>query len=144
MGKSDDTNKRVSHKARGIAKNVKKYSHHQLRNDNKMCDEDSIQRKKEYETKVNVRLHHGNHACLHKKSNVPNMPYDTLDEELQELEYKWEHTDDTIEKSIDKAIDLRKQNNFLKSGHANKSSYLKATQKQLERRGEVGVFKGHR
>lgn len=144
MGKSDDTNKRVSHKARGIATAVKKYSHHQLRNDNKMCDEDSIQRKKEYETKVNVRLHHSSNIYLHKKGNVPNMPYDTLDEELQELEYKWEHTDDTIEKSIDKAIDLRKQNNFLESGYANKSSYLKATKKQLERRGEVGVFKGHR
>ena len=45
MGKSYDNSNCVSHKARGIAKTIKKYSHHQLRNDNKMCDEDSIQKK---------------------------------------------------------------------------------------------------
>jgi hypothetical protein len=94
---------------------------------------------------VNVRFNRGFELASYlDKGNVPNMSYETLDSELQILNYKWKKTDDTLEDTIDTAIDIRKQNIFHVFGHANKSSYLVATQKQLERRGEIGAFRGHR
>ena len=68
---------------------------------------------------------------------------ETLDGELQDLEYDWEHTDDTIVKTINKAIDIRKQDKCPACNHGSKTSYLKATLKQIERRNEPGIFKGH-
>ena len=55
-----------------------------------MCDEDSIQKKKHYERKVNVRFNRGFELASYlDKGNVPNMSYETLDSELQILNYKW-------------------------------------------------------
>ena len=128
-------------KDRGFSKNKKAYSHHQIRNDNKNCDEDSIQ-----------TTHFKKDMCMNLRSgycgkigNIPNASYKTVENVLftpyssiQESK-TWDKTDDSLLKSIDRAI-----MNGDGSHERNQSSYLVATKKQLERRGEVGAFKGHR
>ena len=129
-------------KSRDFAKNKKAYSHHQIRNDNKNCDEDSIQ-----------TTHLKTEMCLNplsnyygKIGNIPNASYKTINDVLFTPSYHnigesktWDKTDDSLLKSIDRAII-----NGDGSHEKNKSSYLVATKKQIQRRGEVGAFKGHR
>ena len=128
-------------KSREFAKNKKAYSHHQIRNDNKNCDEDSIQTT-HFKKDMRINLPSG---CT-KIGNIPNASYKTINDVLFTSNYSsikesktWDKTDDSLLKSINRAI-----MNGDGSHERNKSSYLKATKKQIERIGEVGAFKGHR
>lgn len=129
-------------KSRDFAKNKKAYSHHQIRNDNKNCDEDSIQTT---HFKKNMHMNLPSGYCG-KIGNIPNASYKTINDVLFTPPYSsiqesktWDKTDDSLLKSIDRAII-----NGDGTHERNKSSYLVATKKQLERRGEIGAFKGHR
>lgn len=129
-------------KDRGFAREKKAYSHHQIRNENKNCDEDSIQTT---HFKKDMGMKNRSGYCG-KIGNIPNASYKTVENVLFTHRYSsidesktWDKTDDSLLKSIDRAI-----MNGDDSHERNKSSYLVATKKQLERRGEIGAFKGHR
>lgn len=94
-------------KSRDFAKNKKAYSHHQIRNDNKKCDEDSIQ-----------TTHFKKDMCMKNPSgycgkigNIPNASYKTINNVLFTPPYSsikesktWGKSDDSLLKSIDRAI----------------------------------------
>lgn len=127
-------------KCRGFAKDKKRTSHHQIRNDNRNCDEESIQTNN-FKTEMYMKNGIGS-GYWGKIGNVPNMSYKTLDDELypKNGDYKinkWKQTDGSILETIDNAI-INKPDY-----ERNKTSYLKATIKQIERRNEPGIFKGH-
>jgi hypothetical protein len=132
-------------KERGFAKNKKAYSHHQIRNENKNCDEDSIQTT---HFKKDMQMNCFLGRCG-KIGNIPNAPYKTVENVLyipphygsriDKSERKWYKDDASLLESIDRAI-----MNGDDTHERNKSSYLVATKKQIERRGEVGAFRGHR
>ena len=83
---------------------------------------------------------------VEKIGNVPNVSWFNLDN--HEQFDKWTKKDGDIFQSIDKNIDKIKNSDELQQYHPYyadlKERYLKSTKKQLERRGKVGSFKGHR
>lgn len=94
---------------------------------------------------MHINLYYSSGYCG-KIGNIPNASYKTINDVLFTSTYSsikesktWDKTDDSLLKSIDRAI-----MNGEGQTDRNKSSYLVATKKQIERRGEVGAFRGHR
>ena len=116
-------------KDRGFARKQARHSHHSIRNQNRGCEEDSFQ---PFDCKVPHKLN-THWACQYvgPVGNVPNMSHKLIDEELY-------HGSSWREGSLRVNI----LDKFIESEF--KDNYLRASLKQLERRGSLGIFKGHR
>tara|TARA_B100001287_G_C22610202_1_gene494745 strand:- start:190 stop:645 length:456 start_codon:yes stop_codon:yes gene_type:complete len=127
---------------RGFARTKKRHSHHSIRsqNKNKNINEDNFQthftHKKVNEFKV----------IDNKIGNIPNISWINIDDRTDFD--KWTKEDGNIFQTIDKKIDDIKNSSEppqCRSCYTNyKERYLNYTKKQLERRGKIGMFKGHR
>lgn len=143
---------------RGFARSKKRHYHHSIRgkNKNKDINEDNIKiyskhrRVNEYSSTSRDRKR------IDKIGNVSNMSWLNLDDTIKQVgeDYhnktelnQWTKYDGDIIQTIDNTID--KINNSpeqqCRSCYQNyRERYLNSTKKQIERRGKVGAFKGHR
>ena len=122
---------------RGFARDVKARSHHSIRTHNKGCDEDSVQTFNCKHKHMNTHLAASYYG---EALNVPNYKGLTFDEKdlHKDFNYKWSKSEtsqlDTLNTILEKD-----------DGHCpTNTKYIKASKKQVERRGNVGQFYGHR
>ena len=122
---------------RGFAKDKKAYSHHRLRTHNKGCNEDSIEVFNCKQKKMNT---HWAASYYGESSNIPNKQgLNITDEDLYNgSKYKWSISEQTMSDSLNTIITRSDNENveFIE--------YIKSSKKQLERRGVIGEFYGHR
>lgn len=116
--------------ARGFAKQKKAYSHHSIRTQNNNCDEES------FNCKLKKMNTHWAASYIGDNENIPNCKGEYMDDKSLSTyyDYKWVKTDTSLLHSIEKI-----QNN----GHE-LDTYLISSKKQVERRGTIGRFYGHR
>ena len=127
---SNSTNYHSPH-IRGFAREKKTYSHKQTRNNNRNCDDETFQQNNWLNPEMNMNSHWAS-QYYGKLGNIPNLPHANLDEYC-----KWRKNDKNILETINREITNSDTNDY--SG-----SYLASTKKQIERRGKMGLFKGHR
>lgn len=119
---------------RGFAKEKKQYSHKQIRNSNKVLDEDSFKTMKyiKRQKKMNEHFASGYYGRI---GNIPNKPWFQFTDEYLERTYwiNWEKDEKSPLDTINKALD---------KGH--QDTVFQMCKKQIERRGKMGLFYGHR
>ena len=141
---------------RGFARSKKRHYHHSIRskNKNKDINEYNIQKYSKHE-KVNEYVF--GKKPIDKIGNVPNLSWLNLDDTIKQVgEYyhnktefnQWTKQDGDIVQTIDNTIDKIHYNTYDQQCRPcyeyYHERYLNATKKQIERRGKVGAFKGHR
>ena len=147
LAQSDSESMYGSPHNRGFARSKKRHSHHSIRSQNKKkeINEDNFQRHFTHR-KVNEYSTSYDKKKVEKIGNVPNISWFNLND--REQFDKWEKKDGDIFQSIDKTIDKIKNSDKPQQCRScyedRKERYLKIIKKQLERRGKVGSFKGHR
>lgn len=117
---------------RGFAKQKKQYSHKQIRNSNKNFDEDTFQNMNHISSKKKMNYHFAS-AYRGEIGNIPNKPEFQFTDEYLNINYgiKWDKDNDkTPLDTINRTI--------------NQDPVLKMCKKQIERRGNVGLFYSHR
>lgn len=116
---------------RGFAKDKKQYTHKQIRNSNKICDEDTFQTMKHISGEKKMKEHFAS-GYRSKIGNIPNKPDFLFTDEYLENNYgvKWDkHNDKTPLDTINRVVNI--------------DPVFKMCKKQIERRGNVGLFYGH-
>ena len=120
---------------RGFAKVRKQNSRRKVRTHNKCCSEDDIISLK-YLHFCEI-MNNGNGSGYYEElGNIPNKPeFSFYNKHLLRSRYnvEWENTDSSDLDVINRAIDLNK-----------KDQEFKICKKQIERRGNMGLFYGHR
>jgi len=127
----------VSYKSphnRGFSKVKKRYSHRKVRTHNKCCSEDEIISLKHLHSNeiMNNCMGSGYYGDI---GNIPNKPeFNFYDKDLLRNRYniKWEKEDICDLDIINRGININKDNEF------------KICKKQIMRRGNMGLFYGHR
>ncbi len=141
---------------RGFAKTLKRHSHHSIRNKNRNANEETIQNTCKHR-KVNHYPSGHNRKSIDKIGNVPNLSNFTLDNTIEDfaggnyhgVSTKWAKEDGNIIETINKAADTIK---YVKHQEGYDEAYFNycyqryfnATKKQIERRGKMSSFTGHR
>lgn len=122
---------------RGFAKIEKANSHHKIRTHNRGCDEDSIEIFNCKQKKMN---NHWAASYYGEACNIPNKKGLYLDDKsLQnDFKYKWTKNDTNQIDTLNTVLDNYKGDNEVFT------NYIKASKKQLERRGTNGPFYDHR
>ena len=147
QAQSDSVSMYGSPHNRGFARTKKRHSHHSIRcqNKNKNINEDNFQTHFTHK-KVNEYSTSHTNKQIDKLGNIPNISWLNIDDR-SEFD-KWTKEDGNIFQTIDKKLDEIKnysEPTQCRSCYANrKERYLNYTKKQLERRGKIGLFKGHR
>ncbi len=127
---------------RGFAKDKKANTHRQIRNHNKSADEETIISLKDLSREKNMNNHWAS-RYYSEKGNLPNNPEFQFNDEYLFKNYgvKWNKEDKSQLDYINKIIET--------IGHDITMSakpyepYLKMCKKQIERRGNTGLFYGH-
>lgn len=116
---------------RGFAKKIKADSHRRIRTHNRHCNEDSI---KTFNCKERKMNQHFASIYYDKLENVSNFEGHYLDDNYLNriYGYKWNKNDNSLTDTINTIMDV------------NNDRYLIASKKQIERRGNIGRFYGHR
>lgn len=128
-------------KNRDFAKKKKRHTHGQVRRHNKKCDttEDNVQNTKSISK---LMKHHWASAYSNEMNNLISSPYQTLEAHICYHE-KWQKSDGDILDTIDTRIKKFNTDDGKSQDH-DSIIYLKATRKQIIRRGKASVFRGHR
>ena len=123
---------------RGFAKDKKAYSHHSIRTHNKGCDEDTIEVFNCKQRKMNT---HWAASYYGETPNVPNYRgFDINEKNLyKDYDYKWSKEDTTQLDTMNTILETNKEHPI-----TYQIDYIKASKKQIERRGNTGSFRGHR
>jgi len=126
---------------RGFAKEEKAYSHHKIRTQNRSSIGNSIEDNIEtFNCKQKKMNCHWAASYYGKQCNIPNMHgLYTNDTELHnDYDYKWAKTETNQVDTFNKILGDNCNDNDIKT------KYIKASKKQLERRGTNEPFYGHR
>jgi hypothetical protein len=120
---------------RGFAKDVKARSHHSIRTHNKGCNEDNIQT---FNCKHKHMNTHWAASYYGKPLNLPNYKGIKLDKKnlYEDFNYKWSKEDTTQLDTMNTIVETNKKHHNI--------DYIRASKKQIERRGNVGSFRSHR
>lgn len=118
---------------RGFAREKKAHSHHSIRTHNNNCDDDTIQI---FNCKCKKMNYSWAASYYGEVENIPNFILHYIDDKSlnENYGYKWNKNDTTLMDTINTIINGRSKDN----------EYLTACKKQIERRGNVGRFYGHR
>jgi hypothetical protein len=120
---------------RGFAKVKKQHSHRKVRTHNKYCSEDDIISLKQLNGNQIMNNHFAS-RYYGELGNIPNRPdFNFYNKELLRKHYnvEWKKEDLSDLDTINRAID-----------EGNKNPEFKMCKKQIERRGNIGLFYGHR
>jgi hypothetical protein len=140
---------------RGFARSKKRHYHHSIRGKNKKKDinEENIQKYSKHE-KVNEYIF--GKKPIDKIGNVPNFNGLNLNDTIKRIgeNYhnktdlnQWKKQDGDIFQTIDNTIykiHNTPEGKYRSCYENYNERYLNATKKQIERRGKIGAFKGHR
>jgi hypothetical protein len=110
-------------------------SHRRIRTHNRNCDDDSIEYFNCKIGKMNKSMTCG---YFGPQRNVPHMPNNIYNFKNWS-KYKWHNDGDNLLETID----IFKKLSIIDYGYIQDSQYLNACKKQIERRGNVGIFYGH-
>lgn len=134
-----------SQHSRKIIGNKKAHSHRRVRAHNRIFDEDNFEK---FDCKVEDKMYYKTEGKSNKSNgNIPNMKERLVDDSLSNetgyiIKYEIKNNNFT-EQLNDKIVFL--ENTKTKNHHMNRDlRHLKATLKQLDRRGCIGPFLGHR
>ena len=119
---------------RGFAKEKKANSHRKIRAHNKSANEDNIKSVNDLPS-TEIMNNHWASLYYDKVGNIPNKPEFRFTDEYLKRAYdiKW---------TKDEQSQLDTVNKALEDGH--QDPVFKMCKKQIERRGSVGLFYGHR
>ena len=122
---------------RGFAKRKKADSHRQIRTHNRNCDDDTIEY---FNCKIGKMNRQWPSGYRGPNGNIPNMEYYDIHNFKSWSKHKWNNDSTNLLETIDMFEKLVSNEH----GVDYDSHYLQACKKQIERRGNVGRFYGHR